>query len=222
MRKGCLLFTMSALIYLTIKCSENTTATIIEDSVTDINGNTYMTIEIGTQHWMSENLKVTRFRNGEPIANVESNNEWSALSEGAYCIYQNDTANIDSYGLLYNWYAVNSPLNIAPKGWHVASDDEWKELEIYLGMNASESEYTGFRGTDQGDQLKNGDFKALTVGFRGVDGYFSDAGKYGYWWTSTEFCRLNAWYHGLTKESTMVNRNFDAKIGGFSVRCLKD
>jgi uncharacterized protein (TIGR02145 family) len=166
-----ILLALSALLLFHIQCSVNTTEPVIENTVTDIDGNIYTPVRIGEQWWMAENLKVTHFRNGEAIAYVENNNEWASRSQGAYCFYENDDVYKDVYGLLYNWYAVNSPLNIAPKGWHVASDDEWNELEIYLGMDVSETAYVGFRGNDQGAQLRDGNFSALCGGFRGVEGY---------------------------------------------------
>lgn len=188
--------------------------------VVDIDGNVYKTVKIGNQIWMAENLRVTCYQNGDTIPHIESNTSWNELTFGAYSSYNNEP--INEFGLLYNWYAVNSSLNISPQGWHVASDDEWKKLEMYFGMSISEVEYIGFRGTDEGSQFKDGDFNALYGGFRGIDGNFRNAGSNGYWWTATEFCRLNAWYYGLTSESDMVNRNFDSKVYGFSVRCVKD
>lgn len=221
------------ILFLSISCSEqplsydeNETDEKNETNdettiVTDVDNNVYKAIKIGNQIWMAENLKVTRFQNGEPIANIEDNDTWKNFSTSAYCNFQNKD-NIDNNGLLYNWYAVNDSLNIAPIGWHVASDDEWKELEMYLGMNESEVDYTGFRGIDEGSQIKDGDFGGLISGYREIDGTFSDNGSQGYWWTATVFCSLNAWNRGLTSESNMVYRNFISKNYGFFVRCVKD
>lgn len=210
---------------LFISCNEEvlspTEKEITEATVTDIDGNVYRTIKIGDQLWMAENLKVTRFRNGKPIAHVKDDGAWKGLSTSAYCYYQNEDSS-DNNDVLYNWFAVNSPLELAPEGWHVASDDDWKELELSLGMGISDIDRTGFRGTDESGLLQDGDFGSLFGGYRGVDGKFSDKGNLGYWWTATEFCRLNAWNRGLATESAMVYRNFDSKIYGFSVRCVKD
>ncbi len=212
-------------ISLFISCSDEalspTEKETHETTVTDVDGNVYRTIKIGNQIWMAENLRVTRFRNGQPIAHVKDANAWMSLSTGAYCYYQNDDSS-GSSGLLYNWFAVNSSLNLAPEGWHVASDDDWKELETYLGMNASDVDQVGFRNTGDSRLLDDGNFGALFGGYRGVDGKFNDMGNLGYWWTSTEFCRLNSWNRGLAIESNMVYRNFDSKLYGFSVRCVKD
>ena len=103
--------------------------------VTDVDGNRYTTVKIGTQVWMVENLKVTRYRNGDPIPNVTDNNSWNVLTTDAYCNYNNDTANVSAYGRLYNWYAVNDNRKIAPTGWHVPSDEEWATLGDFLGGN---------------------------------------------------------------------------------------
>ena len=123
-------------------------------TVTDIDGNTYQTVKIGDQWWMAENLKVTCYRNGDAIPNITDGTTWASLSTGAYCEYNNDINNVATYGRLYNWYAVTDSRNIAPAGWHVPSDAEWKQLEMYLGMSQSEADATGWRGTDEGGKLK--------------------------------------------------------------------
>jgi uncharacterized protein (TIGR02145 family) len=106
--------------------------------VTDYDGNVYQIVLIGGQCWMMENLKVTHYRNGDPIPHVPNIGEWYGLSSGAYCDYNNDPGNVETYGRLYNWYAVDDSRNIAPEGWHVPTDDEWKQLEMYLGMSQAE------------------------------------------------------------------------------------
>ncbi|MCK4448089.1 MAG: fibrobacter succinogenes major paralogous domain-containing protein, partial [Candidatus Marinimicrobia bacterium] len=123
-------------------------------TVTDIDGNTYQTVKIGDQWWMAENLKVTHYRNGDPIPNVTDNTDWSNLTTGAYCNYDNNASYVTTYGRLYNWYTVNDSRYIAPSGWHVPTDEELKELEMYLGMSQSQADYTGYRGTDEGGKLK--------------------------------------------------------------------
>jgi len=102
----------------------------LSGTVTDIDGNVYQTIKIGDQWWMAENLKVTHYRNSDPIPHVTDGGTWSYLFTGAYCEYDNNPANVAIYGRLYNWYAVGDSRNIAPEGWHVPSDDEWKQLEM--------------------------------------------------------------------------------------------
>ena len=111
----------------------------------DIDGNVYKIIKIGDQWWMAENLKVTRYRNGDQIPNIENASEWSALLTGAYCVYENKVSLADTFGYLYNWYAIDDSRNIAPAGWHVPTDEEWKQLEMYLGMSRLDADEGGDR-----------------------------------------------------------------------------
>ena len=107
-------------------------------TVTDIDGNVYHTVTIGTQTWMVENLKTTKYRNGNPINNITDNANWAAFSMGAYCWYNNDAATYkETYGALYNWYAVADGRNIAPLGWHIPSDSEFLTLRIFVGGKVS-------------------------------------------------------------------------------------
>lgn len=120
-------------LILALYCSaqekiESTTST---SSVTDIDGNVYKTVKIGNQLWMAENLKVTRYRNGDAIPNRADDEEWDN-STGAYCNYNNDTTNSGIFGKLYNWFAIDDSRKISPVGWHVPSDVEWQELIDYL------------------------------------------------------------------------------------------
>ncbi len=207
-------------------------------SVTDIDGNVYKTIQIGNQLWMAENLKVTRYRNGDAIANVTGDSEWSNLSTGAYCSYDNDDNNIATYGLLYNWYAVDDSRNIAPAGLHVPTDAEWKELEMYLGMSQSEADDTDWRGTDEGGKLKKtgtthwnspntgatneSGFTALPGGDRYDYGTFYGMGSSALFWSASESNSENAWSRILYYEYSGVYRYYRSKLIGFSVRCIKD
>ncbi|MBU0713276.1 PEGA domain-containing protein [bacterium] len=211
------------------------------EEVTDIDGNVYKTVKIGDQWWMAENLKVTHYRNGDAIPNVTGDTEWSNLTTGAYCNYNNDdnnATNADTYGRLYNWYAVNDSRNIAPTGWHVPSDEEWKELEMYLGMSQSDADATGVRGTDEGGKLKetgtnhwsspNTDatnesgFAALPGGYRGFYGSVYYMGNYAYFWSSTESEGGSAWGRRLNYSNSDVYRYYFSKQYGFSVRCVRD
>ena len=212
----------------------DTTGTLL-----DIDGNVYLAVKIGNQWWMAGDLKVTHYRNGNAIPNVMDDSIWSGLSSGAYCAYDNNDANIDTYGLLYNWYAVDDSRNIAPAGWHVASDEEWKELEMYLGMSQSEVDNTGWRGTDEGGKLKEAGtnhwnspnteatnesgFTSLPGGFRyDHNGSFNDIGNYGFWWSAAEYSSTYAWYRILHYNDSDVYRYFNDKLFGFSVRFVRD
>jgi uncharacterized protein (TIGR02145 family) len=206
--------------------------------VTDYDGNTYSVVKIGSQCWMAENLKVTHYRNGDPIPHVTDDGEWGSLSTGAYCEYDNDPANVETYGRIYNWYAVDDSRGIAPEGWHVATDDEWKQLEIYLGMSLVEADATGWRGTDEGGKLKEAGtvhwnspntgatnesgFTALPGGYRNIYGHFFWIGEDAYFWCSLEFSSGSAWHRGLDYSHSEVLRGYDPKEGGFSVRCVRD
>ena len=207
-------------------------------SVTDIDGNTYQTVKIGDQWWMAENLKVTHYRNGDVIPNVTDITEWSNLSTGAYCNYDNDANNATTYGRLYNWYAVNDSRNIAPEGWHVPSDEEWKELEVYLGMSQSDADATGWRGTDEGGKLKEtgtvhwnspnigatneSGFSALPGGFRYGNGTYDYMGNYAFFWSSSERYSYGAWFRYLYYNNSGIYRSSYGKPYGFSVRLVRD
>jgi uncharacterized protein (TIGR02145 family) len=137
---------------LNFSCSDGSTSPNDTDqqsettgTVTDIDGNIYKTIKIGDLWWMAENLKVTQYRTGEPIANI-SDTSWTNLVTSAYCNYNNDTNNGEVYGRLYNWFAVVDNKNIAPEGWHIATDEEWKQLEVELGMSEDEVDNIEWRG----------------------------------------------------------------------------
>ena len=204
-------------------------------TVTDIDGNVYKTVKIGNQWWMAENLKVTHYRSGDAIPNVTNNTEWGNLATGAYCNYDNNEANVATYGRLYNWYSVNDSRSIAPAGWHVPTDEEWKELEKYLGMSQSEADDTGWRGTDEANKLKstsgwynNGNgtnesgFSALPGGYRLRSGSYNSMGSTALFWSATEYSSRLAWYRLLYYSGSAVYRISSYKQNGFSVRCVRD
>lgn len=211
--------------------------------VTDIDGNTYPTVQIGDQCWMAENLKVTRYRHGSAIPNVTDDSDWINLTSGAYCNYDNDIDNVATYGRLYNWYAVDDSRGIAPEGWHVPSDEEWKQLEMHLGMSQSEADDTGWRGTDEGGKLKatgtieGGDglwyspntgatnesgFSAVSAAYRVTNGQFANMGLVTGFWSSSEYNIDEAWVRALNTGSQIGRYNDSLKEWGLSVRCVKD
>ncbi len=225
---------------------DSATVTVMHETgtMTDIDGNVYQTVRIGNQWWLAENLKVIHYRNGDPIPNVTDGTEWGHLTTGAYCYYENDSSNAQNYGTLYNWYAVNDERNIAPEGWHVPTDDEWKELEMYLGMSQNEANYTGWgRGSDEGSKLKetgtiedgtgywygpNTDatnesgFSARAGGSRNsTSGDFNMIGKWTQYWTATEYNNY-AWFRDLDYGNEKINRNHWYKIDGYSIRLVQD
>jgi len=201
-------------------------------------GRVYRTIKIGHQVWMAENLNVSRYRNGDPIPNVRDEEEWGRLSGGAWCHYDNETEHEATYGKLYNWYAVSDPRGLAPAGWHIPTDEEWKELEMCLGMRQAEAGYKGWRGKDHGGMLKEpgtlhwkapnsgatdeSGFTALPGGYRDVDGCFYVLGYSGYWWSASQFAPYFAWYRSLYYTHSKIHRTNSYEGDGFSVRCLRD
>jgi uncharacterized protein (TIGR02145 family) len=211
----------------------------ISGTMTDQDGNVYATIKIGNQWWMAENLKVTHYRNGDAIPNVTDDTEWGNLTSGAYCAYNNDNNNIKTYGLLYNWYSIDDNRNIAPEGWHVPTDEEWKQLEQYLGMSQTDADAIGYRGTDEGGKLKitgttywynpntgatnETGFTGLGSGYRDYNGSYVDEKIHGVWWTTDEYDESTAYHRTLNYEHSQSyrNNNFN-KRAGVSVRLIKD
>ena len=185
------------------------------------------TIQIGTQKWMSKNLDVAFYRNGDVIPQVTDQTAWAALLTGAWCYYNNDSTQGNKYGKLYNWYAVNDPRGLAPQGWHVPSDAEWTILETALGGASvaggkmKEAGTLNWTTPNTGGNNNSG-FACLPGGFRGLNGSFFNVGGVGYWWSSTEGNTTNAWYRYLFYTNGNIYRNFDVKNFGFSVRCLRD
>jgi uncharacterized protein (TIGR02145 family) len=228
------------LFFSIVNCNKKNPTEASTTTVTDIDGFVYKTVKIGNQWWMAENLKVTRYRNGDYIPHVTDNSTWEGLTTGACCNFNNDGTNATTYGSLYNWYAVNDSRNIAPAGWHVPSDEEWKELEMYLGMSQSEADNTGWRGTDEGGKLKDAGtgywiapntgatnesgFSALPGGCRHCDGlyYEDDINHYAEFWTSTEYNNTSAFLRTLSWRHSTITRTAGDKQWGFSVRCVKD
>ena len=207
-------------------------------TVTDIDGNVYKVVKIGDKWWMAENLKVTHYRNGEPIPNITDSTEWAEYERGAYCFYDNDNSNIQIYGNLYNWYAVNDSRNLAIEGWHVSTNDDWKQLEISLGMTEEDADKCACRGTyaDVGGKLKaesgwydNGNgsntsgFTGLPGGYRwGYNGRFGSIGILGMWWTSTLSYSSSAKHRHLHYDYSCIECGSYSIGSGLSVRLVKD
>ncbi len=194
-------------------------------SMTDIEGNTYKTIKIGSQTWMAENLKTTKYNDGTSIPNVTDNSVWAGLTSGAYCWYNNDINNRNTYGALYNWHVVNTG-KLCPTGWHVPADGEWNTLTNFLGgasISGGKLKYvTGWSSPNTGATNSSG-FSALPGGARDSNnGSFLNVGSYGYWWSSSEYDSSNAWNRYLHYDYASLYRYGNYKRGGFSVRCVRD
>jgi len=198
-----------------------------ENTVTDIDGNVYHTVRIGTQVWMVENLKTSHYRDGTPIPNITDAEAWENLKSGAYCDYNNDAKNSDTYGRLYNWYAATDSHNIAPFGFHVPSDEEWTTLIDYLGGREVAGGKLKETGTSHWESpnimaTNTSGFTALSGGYRTPVGKFYDIGTRGFWWCSTQYD--SGFAYVLDMGSTFSNAGSHARFkrGGFSVRCLRD
>lgn len=206
---------------------EDDTQVTAPATVNDVDGNVYHTVVIGTQAWLVENLHVTHYRNGDAIANVSDNTQWSNLTSGAYCCYNNSAPTATMYGYLYNWSAASDSRNIAPTGWHVATDADWTTLISYLGgesaaggclketgtthwvtPNTGASNSSGFTAIPGGDRLPTGGFDLIT--------------NYGCWWSTTASDASNAWgvnlYYG---NANTVHGTYNKKCG-MSIRCVMD
>jgi uncharacterized protein (TIGR02145 family) len=188
-------------------------------------GEAFKTMKIGNQIWMAENLNVDHYRNGDSILEVKDSYQWSKLTSGAWCYYDNDIANGKVYGKLYNWYSVNDARGLCPAGWHVPSDVEWTTLENYLGgeevAGGKMKSKTGWNSPNKGASNSSG-FTAFPGGFRNSSGVYNTNGTNGLWWSSTENFSANAWYRTLHYYYSDVYRNDYNKQDGFSVRCIKD
>jgi len=188
------------------------------------------TIVIGTQQWMSKNLDVAFYRNGDPIPQVTDPAAWAGLTTGAWCFYNNDPIQGIKYGKIYNWYAVNDPRGLAPKGWHIPSDAEWTTLgntlggELVAGGKMKEPGTLNWTAPNTGADNSSG-FAGLPGGYRSFGGTFTtffDIGNNGYWWSSTETTTTNAWFRIVTYFDGSLGSFSFSKRGGISVRCLRD
>lgn len=192
----------------------------------DVDGNIYNTVTIGTQVWMTENLKVTRFNDGSAIPLVTDNTEWSNLLSPGYCWYKNDTAFAHTYGALYNWYTVDVG-KLCPAGWHIPKDQEWTTLTTYLGGENIAGGKLKEAGTDYWYNPNTGatnetGFSALPGGYRDLKGEFYYMGYYGYWWSTSAIGSANAWSRYIPYNTCTVEKFPNDKKSGFSVRCVRD
>jgi uncharacterized protein (TIGR02145 family) len=212
-------------------------------TVTDIELNSYNTVTIGTQVWMAENLKTTKYNDGTALPNITDNYAWGALTTGAYCDFSNSPSNSITYGRLYNWYTVdntatkvmsNGSKNICPTSWHVPTDAEWTTLTTYLGGESVAGGKLKETGTTHWTSPNTGasnetSYTALPGGyrvftFRTNSGLYGGKGAIGYWWSSTEYSTVSSCYRTMRYGYADVNsvNGSNSKRDGFSVRCLRD
>lgn len=222
--------------------------------VTDIDGNVYHTVTIGKQVWMAENLKTTRYSDGTSIPLVSADPLWESLTPSckAFCWYNDDVSNKESYGALYTWTAAmngaassnhipSGVQGVCPAGWHLPSDAEWTILTDYLIVNgyanssygidigksmAATSNWIAFQvsGTVGHDQTSNNrsGFAALPSGSRLYSGAFNQAGRIGNWWRSTEQSDALAYFRYISYSNSRMYSSSCNKQNGLSIRCLKD
>lgn len=193
----------------------------------DIDGNVYNSVTIGTQVWMKENLKTTRFNNGDAIPLVTGKDDWTALATPGYCWFNNDaTTYKDPYGALYNWFTVQKS-NLCPEGWHVPTHLEWTKLSDFLGgvyVAGGELKETGAEHwlSPNTGATNSTQFTALGGGWRNHYGLFLEFGIFGYWWTSSLDTPGWSWYRALAYSDIWVYVNHYHITSGMSVRCVKD
>ena len=227
-----------------------TTPDTIIHPIIDIDNNIYYPLKIGDQTWMSENLKTTHYPDGSIIQRLDDQLVWYYMPwyNKAYCWYENYAALADEYGNLYTWPAamnLNSRYDIptgkvqgvCPDGWHLPNDDEWKQLEMFLGMSQSEVDTEKWRGNDEGGKMKyegtqswefpntgatdESGFRAVPAGLRDGAGYFRNIGKSAKFWSSS-IRGDYAWIRQLDYNSSQIYRGTNGVYEGNSVRCIKD
>ncbi len=186
----------------------------------------FPSVIIGSQEWMTSNLSVTHYRNGDPIARPESIDEWRGLTTGASCSYEKDSGHDRIFGRLYNWYALNDPRGLAPEGWRIPEDSDWQELidcsggDDVAGGELKEKGSAIWKGPNAGASNSTG-FTALPSGFRSLYGDFRHQGSYGYYWSSTPSKGNCAWIRVFGYFDSRVLHTGGAFGTGYSVRCIR-
>jgi uncharacterized protein (TIGR02145 family) len=218
------IMTFTLLICLiTTSCQKsNDDSNITTGTVSDIDGNEYKTIKIGSQWWMAENLKVSKFRNGDSIPDVTDSSFWNSNNNAAYCWYNNDISNKKLFGALYNWNVVKDHRNVAPEGWHIPTTSEWNVLINFLGGDSiaglSLKSTNGWFNNGNGNN--NSGFNSFSSGFRDYAGIFLNVGA-SFWTTTTlesgrNYCRI------LYPQGNDIILGIAYDKEGLSIRCIKD
>lgn len=184
-------------------------------------------VTIGKQVWMTENLNVVTFRNGDPVPEVKSLEDWLQAGKEkkpAWCYYDNDSINGVKYGKLYNWYAVNDPRGLAPEGWRISSYQDWNQLESYLGDQARIKLKSSDGWTDNGNGTNKSGFSARPSGMRNHYGKFDGIGSEANWWTTSKSNdnRVALSRHHYSGNNQKRTNDYSIKSVGMSIRCLKD
>lgn len=192
---------------------------------TKLEGSNTESITIGSQIWAAKNLSVTTYRNGDPIPQITDSTEWVNATAGAWCYINNNPGNDSVYGKLYNWYAVNDPRGLAPKGWHIPSNDEWSKLINYLGgrlVAGGKMKATILWSSPNIGATNSSGFTGLPGG--GRDFTFSYNFYSAYWWSATPspYTQLKSWGIGLQCGTETTDQMEYENFLGLSVRCIKD
>lgn len=231
------LITFISIFLFSCKKSSTTTSTttpvssgVLKQVIYDIDSNSYKIVQIGTQFWMCQDLKVSRYNDGTPILNLTDDSLWSTTSVGAWRSYGNNSKLFADYGKLYNWFVIdkknNGNKNVCPTGWHVSSDLDWSILSNYLGGDLvsggllKDSVYTHWNKPNTG-ATNSVYFYAFPNGYSDFSGKFSNIGYSGYWWTSTDSV-TTAIYRNLSYSDPVLTTYSGDKHNGFSIRCIKD
>ena len=245
--KSTIITGLAAILLLAISCKKESALITDKSSApaltTDITeAGKYTSVYIHGQQWMTTNLAVTHYRNGDRIPQVRSKAKWDTLTTGAWCWYNNDSATGAVYGRLYNWYAVNDARGLAPAGWHIASDSEWTVLTTFLGGDSiaggkmksggTFKDGTGLWRAPNTAANNSSGFTGLPGGWRLDDGSFHSSGDstvgygIGLWWTATvnvnSHSTHSSWHRGLVFDAAFVRVHWDGQRDGCSVRCVKD
>lgn len=191
----------------------------------------FESVKIGDNIWMTKNLDIVTFQNGDTIPEAKTKEEWIQLGtarKAAWSYYNNDIGEGAQYGKLYNWYAVNDQRGLAPKGWHIPTDVEWGLLVLTLGGDKKAGDaikYTyGFANTNtgSGNGTNSSGFAALPAGLRNGLGAFGYKGQGGGWWSATPVDTAKSWYRFVLYASPMVFKDAYGNRNGLAVRCVKN
>jgi len=199
-------------------------------TVMDIDGNEYKIIKYGLQEWTASNLNGSKYLNGDVISEAKTSEEWiKAGAEGkpAWCYFNNDPENGKKFGKLYNWYAINDPKGLAPKGWRIPQNPDWTKLvKNLLGVDVAGMKMKSKTGWKSKNGTNNIGFEALPGGYRNEKGEFKELGSKGQWWANSEPVEVkksNMIYSlMLNDHTTEVSYLKMNKANGLSIRCIKD
>lgn len=195
-------------------------------TVTDVDGNVYNVVRAGNTCWMAENLKTTRYKDGSPIQNITSESGWSNTASGAWCNYDNNSGNVNTYGRLYNWHAVNNPAGICPDGWHMATQEEWQALMAFANTFGNGTggalKATELWANDNIGATNETGFTALPSGIRNNDGSFEGQLFHTSFWSSTADGSNSAYSYGMWENGDFTIEASQDATRGQACRCVKD